>query len=124
MKRLILVLLLLACPLLVIAMTASDVVITTMINDRVPVDNVAIYPAQQGRLYCFSQIEGATGETSIDHVWLYEGKEMTRVTLPVRSAKWRTYSSKRIVPEWKGEWEVRVVGPAGIEMTTVPFRVE
>jgi hypothetical protein len=124
MKRLILVILLLAFPLSAIAMTASDVVITTMVDNRVPVDNVETYPAQLGKLYCFSLIKGATTETSVDHVWLYEGKEMARVTLPVRSAKWRTYSSKRIVPEWKGEWEVRVVGPAGIEMTTVQFKVE
>jgi hypothetical protein len=124
MKRLILVILLLAFPLSAIAMTASDVVITTMVDNRVPVDTVEIYPAQLGKLYCFSLIEGATTETSVDHVWFYEGKEMARITLPVRSAKWRTYSSKRIVPEWKGEWEVRVVGPSGIEMTTVKFKVE
>ena len=124
MKRLLLVLLLLVCPQYAIAMTAGDAVITTMVSNRMPVDRVEVYPAQLGRLYCFTLIEGATAETSVHHVWLYEGKEMARVTLPVRSAKWRTYSSKRIVPEWKGDWEVRVVDPAGNELTTGRFRVD
>ena len=124
MKRLFVVLLFLACPISAVAMTAADVVITTMVTERMPVDVVEVYPAQQGTLYCFSRIEGATDETSVDHVWLYQGQEMARVTLPVRSAKWRTYSSKKIVPEWKGEWEVRVVDPTGTELTTVRFLVQ
>jgi hypothetical protein len=124
MKRLLLLLLLLVCPLYVFAMTSADAVITTMVSERAPVDRVEVYPAQQGTLYCFTRIEGAIGETSVDHVWLYQGKEMARVTLPVRSAKWRTYSSKKIVPEWKGEWEVRVVDPADNELTSARFRVE
>jgi hypothetical protein len=105
-------------------MTSADAVITTMVSDRAPVDRVEIYPAQEGKLYCFTLIEGATAETSVDHVWLYQGREMARVTLPVRSGKWRTFSSKKIVPEWKGEWQVRVVDPAGNELTRGHFRVE
>ncbi len=124
MKRLLVILLLLACPLSAAAMTVTDVVITTKISDRAPVNRVEIYPAQQGKLYCFTLIEGATAETSIDHVWLYLGKEMARVTLPVRSAKWRTFSSKKMVPQWKGAWEVRVDDHAGNELTRVQFRVE
>ncbi len=124
MKRLFLILLLLACPLYAVAMTVDDVVITTLVSDRAPVDRVEIYPAQQGKLYCFTLIEGATTETSIDHVWLYQGREMARVSLPVRSAKWRTYSSKKMIPEGKGEWEVRVVDSAGNELARGKFLVD
>lgn len=124
MKRLFLILMLLVCPLNALAIQAADVVITTMVSDRAPVDRVEVYPAQTGTLFCFTQIEGATVETSIDHVWLYQGQVMARVSLPVRSAKWRTYSSKKIIPEWKGVWEVRVVDSEGIELTSVSFRVE
>ena len=124
MKGLALVLLLLICPVSVFALTAPEAVITTMVSERAPVDSVEVYPAQTGKLYCFSRIEGADGETSIDHVWLYQGKEMARVNLSVRSANWRTYSSKKIVPEWKGEWQVQVVDAAGNTLATVPFRVE
>lgn len=124
MKRFLLILLLLVCPISAFALTVSEAVITTMVSERAPIDMVDVYPAQTGKLYCFTKIEGAVGDTSIDHVWLYQGKEMARITLAVRSAKWRTYSSKNIVPEWKGEWQVQVVDASGNELTTVSFRVE
>jgi len=124
MKQLFLLFILLSSPFCVFALTSTDAVITTMIIEREPVDKVDIYPAQSGQLYCFTLIEGATTDTSVDHVWIYQGKEMARVSLPVRSAKWRTYSSKRIVPEWKGDWEVRVIDSTGQELTTTYFRVE
>jgi len=124
MKRLLLVLLLLVCPAYAFAVSVDDVTITTMVSERAPVDRIEIYPAQQGKLYCFTQVEGATAETSIEHIWLYHGREMARVSLPVRSAKWRTYSSKKIVPEWTGDWEVVVVDAVGGELARGKFRVE
>ncbi len=124
MKLLVLTLFLLMVPFSAMAITASEVVVTTMISERMPVDSVEIYPAQQGKLYCFSRIEGAVADTSIEHVWLYQGREMARVTLPVRSAKWRTYSSKNIVAEWKGDWEVRVADLDGNALASAYFRVE
>lgn len=124
MKRFLLILLILVCPISAFALTVSEAVITTMVSERAPIDTVDVYPAQTGKLYCFTKIEGAVGDTSIDHVWLYQGKEMARITLAVRSAKWRTYSSKNIVPEWKGEWQVQIVDASGNELTAVSFRVE
>ncbi len=107
------------------ALTVTEAVITTQISNREPVDNVEVYPAQMGKLYCFTRVEGATAEeTAVEHVWSYEGREMARVTLPVRSARWRTYSSKKILPEWKGNWQVKVVDLAGNELARVPFKVE
>ncbi|WP_020675600.1 DUF2914 domain-containing protein [Geopsychrobacter electrodiphilus] len=125
MKRYILTILaLLVFPLSAFALTVSGAVITTKVVDRVPVDKVEVYPAQLGKLYCFSRVEGATADTSIEHVWLYQGDEMARVRLPVKSANWRTYSSKKMFPAWKGEWEVRILDDAGNELARVPFKVE
>lgn len=125
MKKIALMLsLLFLCPMSAFALTAGEAVITTMVSERAPVDQVDIYPAQAGKLYCFTRLEGAATETSVEHVWLYQGKEMARVSLPVRSANWRTYSSKNIVPEWKGDWQVQVLDAAGTEIASVPFRVE
>ncbi len=117
-------LLVLVAPFSVFALSAGEAVVTTMVSERAPVDRVEVYPAQAGKLYCFTRIEGAVAETSVDHVWLYQGREMARVTLPVRAATWRTYSSKNILPEWKGDWEVQVVDAEGTMIASVPFRVE
>jgi hypothetical protein len=111
----------LAPPVFAGTLRIAEGVITTQIVDRAPVDEIAGYPAQQGRLYCFTRIVGAQGETQVTHVWLYRDKEMARVTLPVRSASWRTYSSKQILPEWAGEWQVQVLDEAGQEIGVIPF---
>lgn len=99
----------------------AEGVITTQIVERAPVDELENYPAQKGQLFCFTKLVGAEGETSVTHVWLYQDKEMARVTLPVRSASWRTYSSKNILPEWSGEWKVQVLDEAGEEVAVIPF---
>lgn len=124
MKKLLVVFLLLACPLAAHALSVGEAVVTTAISNREPVDTVTQYPAQAGKLYCFTRIEGAAGDTSVTHVWMHGGKEMARVELPVRSARWRTYSSKRILPQWEGNWQVKVVDAAGNELTAVPFEVK
>ena len=106
------------------SLSVVEGVITTQVVDRAPVDEVESYPAQIGKLYCFTKIAGAQGETQVTHVWLYQDKEMGRVTLPVRSAEWRTYSSKNILPEWAGGWKVQVLDDAGAEIAVIPFTLQ
>lgn len=102
-------------------LTVAEGVITTQVVDRAPVDELESYPAQLGKLYCFTKIIGAEDETEVTHVWRYQDKEMARVTLSVRAASWRTYSSKNILPEWSGEWKVQVLDGAGQEIGVIPF---
>ncbi|RMH43608.1 MAG: DUF2914 domain-containing protein, partial [Gammaproteobacteria bacterium] len=58
------------------------------------------------------------------HVWYWQDREMARVDLPVRSSNWRTWSSKRILPEWTGPWRVVVEDAAGKVVAEKVFRVE
>lgn len=117
----ILLVLLLASQSLAGTVNVADGVITTQVVDRAPVDEISSYPAQSGKLYCFTKIVGAAGDTQVTHVWLYQDKEMARVTLPVRSAAWRTFSSKKIISEWSGDWKVQVLDEAGQEVGVIPF---
>ena len=73
----------------------ADGTITTGIENQLPVDRVDTYPADYGKLYCFTRIVGAAADTEVTHVWFFQDDEMARVTLPIRSGDWRTYSSKR-----------------------------
>ncbi len=102
----------------------ADGTITTAIENQMPVDRIESYPADFGKLYCFTRIVGAQGDTEITHVWYYRGDEMARVTLAVRSADWRTYSSKRFLPQWAGEWKVVVLDDEQQELATFPFVLE
>jgi Protein of unknown function (DUF2914) len=102
----------------------TDGAITTAIERQMPVDRVEVYPADYGKLFCFTRIVGAEENTQVTHVWYYQDDEMARVSLSVGSADWRTYSSKRFLPQWAGEWKVVVLDAGQNEITSIPFRLE
>ena len=76
------------------------------------------------RLCCFSEIAGAAGSDTVFHVWRWGDREMARVPLEVKSARWRTWSTKRILDEWRGEWHVDVTDREGGVLTRLEFSVE
>lgn len=101
-----------------------DEAITSAVANQLPVDRIESYPADYGKLYCFTRIVGAKSDTEVTHVWYYQDDEMARVVLPVRSADWRTYSSKRFLPQWAGDWKVVVLDSEQNEIASLPFRLE
>ncbi len=102
----------------------ADGVITTAIKEQMPVDSIESYRADFGKLFCFTRIVGAQGDTEVTHVWYYQENEIARVTLPVKSADWRTYSSKRFLPQWSGNWRVVILDGELNEIATIPFLLE
>lgn len=102
----------------------ADGTITTAIKSQMPVDRIESFPADFGKLYCFTRIVGAQEDTTVTHVWYYQDEEMARVTLPVRSADWRTYSSKRFLPQWAGDWKVVVLDRDQNVVGEIPFVLE
>ena len=103
------------------ALEVAEGVITTQISDRNPVDSVESYSASVGRLYCFTRITGAEGDSKVTHVWYRGDAEMARIDLAVRSNNWRTWSSKALLPEWTGNWRVDVLDADGNLLRTIPF---
>ena len=98
--------------------------ICTAIEDREPVGAGESFLATVGQLYCHTLIEGAPEPTSITHVW-YRGEEkMAEVILSVNSARWRTWSSKKIVESWTGNWHVDILGEDGQELAAVSFQIQ
>jgi hypothetical protein len=128
MKRLSLLLILLslmvATPVLAQTLNVAEGVITTRIVHHQPASQSQSYPASVGKLYCFTRITGAKGDTTITHVWYHDGKEMARVNLPVHSSNWRTWSSKHILPGWTGKWKVEVLDAQGNLLKTIPFTLQ
>ncbi len=91
---------------------------------REPVGVSDSFPADVGEVYFFTHILGAEEPTEILHVWIHNGWEMAIVPLEVQSPSWRTWSSKRILPEWTGEWTVEVRETDGTVIYRASFRIE
>jgi hypothetical protein len=75
------------------------------------------------RLYCFTKIVGASQPTEVVHVWSYGDVERARVSLAVKAASWRTYSSKAIQPHEIGPWRVDVLDATGNLLKTLNFEI-
>ena len=85
--------------------------LTSGIEQREPVDaiqgDIVVKQGEVKTLYLFSHISNLAGR-QITHRWFYKDREMATVTLQIGSNNWRTYSSKRIMPHWQGQWKVQI----------------
>jgi hypothetical protein len=97
-------------------------VIAREVVDRMPVDTGSTFSADVETLWCWTKVTGAEG-MALEHVWSFAGYEWV-VPLQIGGSPWRTYSSKKIVAEWKGEWTVTVRDTAGNVLHTMTFTIE
>ena len=105
------------------ALEVMDPAVCTSVENRACVDPKEEFSAGVERLYCFTRITGAGEDTEVTHVWYYGNIERARVPLSVRSASYRTYSSKKIQAHEIGQWRVEVLGPDGSVLKTISFSV-
>ncbi len=94
------------------------------VKDRTPVGAAQTFPSDIYRIYCFTRVIGATDTTEVIHEWYYGEKKMAAVRLPVRSSSWRTWSSKRMIPQWTGKWRVDVLDEDSTVIASKEFIVE
>ena len=81
------------------------------------------FPASVGKLYCTTKITGAKGASKVTHVWYYGHTERARIALDIRSASWRTYSSKIIQTHETGDWHIDVLGPKDEFLKVIQFEI-
>ncbi len=105
-------------------LSVAESAIATSVEDRAPVGAAESFSVEVGTLYCFSKITGGSEGDSITHKW-YRGEElMAEVTLDIKYANHRTWSSKRLLPSWTGEWKVEIADGEGNVLETLSFTVE
>jgi hypothetical protein len=77
------------------------------------------------RLYCVTQIKGAKDSVKVQHRW-YNGDNLVfSLSLPVKSADWRTQSCINIWPSTNPDWRVDVVVlPEQEVLTTLKFTIK
>lgn len=106
------------------SLTVEDVAVGTGVVDRVLSGSSDKFSAEVGDLVCFTRVMGAAEGDSIKHRWYRGGKLMADISLDVKPGRWRTWSEKSIPVGATGEWKVEIVGPDGLVLKTVDFKVE
>jgi hypothetical protein len=91
--------------------------------DREAVDIGNRFSSTTPRLYCFTKVVGASQPTEVVHVWRYGDVERGRISLAVKAASWRTYSSKAIQAHEIGPWRVEVLDTSGNLLETINFEI-
>jgi hypothetical protein len=102
----------------------SEAVIATQVENLIPQGAAETFPSSVGRLFAFSRITGIKVETEIKHLWFYGDQLKAEITLPVKPMSWRTFSSKKILPQWTGEWKVDITTQDGLLLESLPFTIE
>jgi len=102
----------------------AEAAICRNVVDRVPIGRGSVFHTDTGRLYCFTKVVGAKTDTTITHHWYMNGKLKASVTLPVKSASWRTWSSKKITPNDTGDWMVEILTADGNAVESILFLVQ
>lgn len=90
-------------------LTISRALIALDVKDLEPENAGDTFPSEVRRLYCFTQIKGASGPEEIQHRWYWGDELMSTISLKINSGNFRTYSSKSIPLGLKGDWRVFIV---------------
>lgn len=105
------------------ATLTAEAQLCTGIDSRMPTGMADKFPPEVGKVFLWCRILGATDTTMVKHIWFYNGQEMATVNLPVKSSSYRTWSSKTILPEWTGNWSVKIVDADGATLKEMTFTV-
>lgn len=101
--------------------SVAKAAVTTAVINRQPQSDLNNIPNSVNKVYYFTDLHGMKGET-VTHRWIYQGKTMATVKLHVGANRWRTWSSKQMLPGWTGDWVCETVGPQGHVLNKTRFR--
>ncbi|MCF6437294.1 DUF2914 domain-containing protein [Pseudoalteromonas sp. MMG022] len=103
----------------------SRAVLTTGIADREPIDVLKEHLEQTDfteKLFFFTEINNMQGQT-VQHLWFHQDQLMAEIPLQISAIRFRTYSSKNIMPSQTGPWRVEVVTEQGQLLAQKSFRI-
>lgn len=98
--------------------------VATGVKDREAEGEGTSFKADVGKLYCWNKVKGPEG-SKITHAWYKGDEEMGKVELTLKhGTTMRTWSSKTIAPDMKGDWRVDILGADGSVLQTIKFTIE
>lgn len=92
----------------------------TGVQDHTLIGEAAEFPVGTTAWF-FTDVRDAAGST-IQHVWLHQGREELRVPLRIGGDRWRTHSYKTLRPGSSGDWVVEARDGEGRVLARSVFR--
>ena len=87
----------------------SRALFTIGIDNREPVIMVdSIDSNSYTSISFFTELNDLSGH-NVTHQWTHNDKVMFEKTFEVKSARWRVWTSKTLIPSWTGSWTVNVL---------------
>ena len=77
-----------------VSLQVVGAVIAKSVVDRAPQDTGSTFAADVAQLICWTKIEGASGETTVHHVWFHGDQQVADVELHVAGSPWRTSAAR------------------------------
>ena len=110
-----------ATPPAMAEMSVSEIVLTSGVTDREPIDTVSTFSAADGKAFVFARIKNSEAPAKLTFVWYLDDVERARVPMNIgTSSRWRTWSSSNIGP---GKWRVDLVDESGAVLAQKSFSV-
>ena len=103
------------------APAATAVVCTSIQNNSCEGADVK-FPSDVGKLWGFSQVTNVSDK--IVHVWFYRDTEKGRLDLPVKAARWRTWSNITVSKDLTGPWRLEARDSSGKVLASFNFTIE
>ncbi|MGM0418991.1 MAG: DUF2914 domain-containing protein [Thermodesulfobacteriota bacterium] len=105
-------------------LSVNEMEFGTDIVDRSLVGKGDNFSASLEKIYCYTEVSNPGEPVQISHVWYYNDQKVGEVYLNIgTSSAWRTWSSKKILKSWTGQWKVEVLSPSGEVLKSKDFIV-
>lgn len=107
------------------ALKVSEAATCRAIENRIPAGVDRVFTSSAGMIYVWTKIEATQVPSKIHHIYYLDGKQISDVSLDVRSAHWRTWSYQTIANHrYRGEWRVDIATSNGEILRQLYFEVK
>ncbi len=101
-----------------------DIKFAKKVKNKQPAGVSEVFPNDIKKVYCWTRIRAFKVPTYVIHEWYYKDMKMASVKLNITYPLFRTWSSKKIVPRWVGDWKVIVKDENGNIIAIKSFLIQ
>jgi len=93
---------------------------TSGIENREPTGKSDFFYTTTNTVFFFTELRGMQGET-VRYRWSHDDKMVAEIKFAVTAPRWRSASSKDLLPDWLGQWNVELLNSQGEVLVNKSF---